>query len=178
MTSRVRAPSRSGDSFASVRPPEAATTRAMAVDGDVVDAVGDDASGGSPLDVRLVLRKPHHLRLDVSFGAVHAVTIGIATGAMASSGLFERAFIVGAGVIIHALVVLSTHWSVAVDAALTCREISPKEASRAAASVGLKSSPSRLPSARPRARCCKPMCMCGVVGRLRGRTRQRPKSSS
>ena len=106
----------------------------MAVDGDIVDAVGDDASGGSPLDVRLVLRKPHHLRLDVSFGAVHAVTIGIATGAMASSGLFERAFIVGAGAIIHALVVLSTHWSVAVDAALTCREISPKEASRAAAS--------------------------------------------
>ena len=106
----------------------------MAVDGDVVDAVGDDASGGSPLDVRLVVRKPHHLRLDVSFGAVHAVTIGIATGAMASSGLFERAFIVGAGAIIHALVVLSTHWSVAVDAVLTCREISPKEASRAAAS--------------------------------------------
>ena len=106
----------------------------MAVDGDIVDAVGDDASGGSPLDVRLVLRKPHHLRLDVSFGAVHAVTIGIATGAMASSGLFERAFIVGAGAIIHALVVLSTHWSVAVDAALTCREISPREASRAAAS--------------------------------------------
>mmetsp|Transcript_1246 Transcript_1246/g.5387 ORF Transcript_1246/g.5387 Transcript_1246/m.5387 type:complete len:1295 (+) Transcript_1246:205-4089(+) len=106
----------------------------MAVDGDVVDPVRDDARGGSPLDVRLVSRKPQHLRLDVSFGAVHAVTIGIATGAMASSGLFERAFIVGAGAILHALVVLSTHWSVAVDAALTCREISPKEASRAAAS--------------------------------------------
>ena len=106
----------------------------MAVDGDVVDPVRDDPRGGSPLDVRLVSRKPQHLRLDVSFGAVHAVTIGIATGAMASSGLFERAFIVGAGAILHALVVLSTHWSVAVDAALTCREISPKEASRAAAS--------------------------------------------
>ena len=107
----------------------------MAVDGDVVDPVRDDARGGSPLDVRLVSRKPQHLRLDVSFGAVHAVTIGIASsGAMASSGLFERAFIVGAGAILHALVVLSTHWSVAIDAALTCREISPKEASRAAAS--------------------------------------------
>ena len=84
----------------------------MAVDGDVVDPVRDDARGGSPLDVRLVSRKPQHLRLDVSFGAVHAVTIGIASsGAMASSGLFERAFIVGAGAILHALVVLSTHLS-------------------------------------------------------------------
>ena len=116
----------------------------MAVDGDVVDPVRDDARGGSPLDVRLVSRKPQHLRLDVSFGAVHAVTIGIASsGAMASSGLFERAFIVGAGAILHALVVLSTHWSVAVDAALTCREISPKEASRAAASEKTRNAASK-----------------------------------
>ena len=47
---------------------------------------------------------------------------------MASSGACSSAaFIVGAGAIIHALVVLSTHWSVAVDAALTCREISPRK---------------------------------------------------
>ena len=83
---------------------------AMGVDGDA--STGD---AGDLRDVRLRARQPFHLRLDVAFGVVHAVTCGIAygpLGAMDGEGAFERVFVVGLGAIAHALVALSTHWSV------------------------------------------------------------------
>ena len=82
----------------------------MGVDGDA--STGD---AGDLRDVRLHARQPFHLRLDVAFGLVHAVTCGIAygpLGAMDGEGAFERVFVVGLGAIAHALVALSTHWSV------------------------------------------------------------------
>ena len=86
------------------------THDAMGVDGDA--STGD---AGDLRDVRLHARQPFHLRLDVAFGLVHAVTCGIAygpLGAMDGEGAFERVFVVGLGAIAHALVALSTHWSV------------------------------------------------------------------
>ena len=86
------------------------THDAMGVDGDA--STGDT---GDLRDVRLHARQPFHLRLDVAFGVVHAVTCGIAygpLGAMDGEGAFERVFVVGLGAIAHALVALSTHWSV------------------------------------------------------------------
>ena len=86
------------------------THDAMGVDGDA--STGDT---GDLRDVRLHARQPFHLRLDVAFGLVHAVTCGIAygpLGAMDGEGAFERVFVVGLGAIAHALVALSTHWSV------------------------------------------------------------------
>ena len=77
--------------------------------------MGDDGDTGDLRDVRLHARQPFHLRLDVAFGLVHAVTCGIAfgpLGAMDGEGAFERVFVVGLGAIAHALVALSTHWSV------------------------------------------------------------------
>ena len=82
----------------------------MGVDGDA--STGDTRD---LRDVRLHARQPFHLRLDVAFGLVHAVTCGIAygpLGAMDGEGAFERVFVVGLGAIAHALVALSTHWSV------------------------------------------------------------------
>ena len=86
------------------------THDAMGVDGDA--STGDTRD---LRDVRLHARQPFHLRLDVAFGLVHAVTCGIAygpLGAMDGEGAFERVFVVGLGAIAHALVALSTHWSV------------------------------------------------------------------
>ena len=90
------------------------THDAMGVDGDA-STMGDDGDAGDLRDVRLHARQPFHLRLDVAFGLVHALTCGIAygpLGAMDGEGAFERVFVVGLGAIAHALVALSTHWSV------------------------------------------------------------------
>ena len=69
----------------------------MGVDGDA--STGD---AGDLRDVRLHARQPFHLRLDVAFGLVHAVTCGIAygpLGAMDGEGAFESVFVVGLGAI-------------------------------------------------------------------------------
>ena len=76
----------------------------------------DDGAGGSapppPLRcVRLYVRLPLHLRLDVwPFAIVYAV-LGEAARRTAADA-FEATLIVGLGLLLHALAVLSTHWSV------------------------------------------------------------------
>lgn len=66
----------------------------------------------SPLrDVRLYTRLPLHLRLDVwPFAIVYAGLVGVARRAASDS--FEAGLVVGLGFLLHALAVLSTHWSV------------------------------------------------------------------
>ena len=69
------------------------------------------ASSAQPLRVKLYVRLPFHLRLDVwPFAIVYAGLVGLAR--RVTSDAFETGLIVGIGFLLHALAALSTQWSV------------------------------------------------------------------